>query len=313
METAKRIWDSWDDGAIAGSEIGARLAGARICPACAPRRASTTQWTTRRGCRAAPSTARFCSRPATRPRAATLRPARQTSSFPPTRHLDGALAFRRDIVARTVQAGRGANDVLIMPASEFILAATAQEAPEKKAWVRSLQIGPQQAIAYLEQFWGRELSAYDPDGPLPDIDPVVDETSETRGSGFHGAKARQLADQWRAEAQDKGLSIRQFVTGKTNRVDATFTGSYTEIADTLARYAAHGGRGWFQHFARGWFPPGLMTLSTTWCPNCRNAASTPRSMREPRCGSIWGCPSRRTGAAETGTRLSPKQLRRGQR
>ena len=81
--------------------------------------------------------------------------------------------------------------------------------------MRSLQIGPQQAVAYLEQFWGRELSAYDPDGPLPEIDPVVEETSETRGSGFHGAKARQLADQWRAEAKDKGLSIRQFVTAKT--------------------------------------------------------------------------------------------------
>ena len=81
--------------------------------------------------------------------------------------------------------------------------------------MRSLQIGPQQAVAYLEQFWGRELSEYDPDGPLPEIDPVVEETSETRGSGFHGAKARQLADQWRAEAKDKGLSIRQFVTSTT--------------------------------------------------------------------------------------------------
>ena len=127
---------------------------------------------------------------------------------------DDALEFRKDLVARSLAAGRGANAVQIMPASEFILAATAEEAAAKKEWVRSLQIGPQQAVAYLEQFWGRELSDYDPDGPLPEIDPVVEETSETRGSGFHGAKARQLADQWRAEAKDKGLSIRQFVTAK---------------------------------------------------------------------------------------------------
>lgn len=154
--------------------------------------------------------------------------------------LDDALDFRRDIVERTLNAGRGANDVKIMPASEFILAATPEEARDKKTWVRSLQIGPQQAIAYLEQFWGRELGEYDPDGPLPEIDPVVEETSETRGSGFHGAKARQLADQWRAEAKEKGLSIRQFVSAKTSRVDATFNGSYAEVADRLVEYARTG-------------------------------------------------------------------------
>ena len=69
---------------------------------------------------------------------------------------------------------------------------------------------------------------------------MVEETSETRGSGFHGAKARQLADQWRAEAKDKGLSIRQFVSARTSRGDATFTGSYTEVADRLAEYARTG-------------------------------------------------------------------------
>ncbi|HAG57929.1 MAG TPA: F420-dependent methylene-tetrahydromethanopterin reductase, partial [Arthrobacter bacterium] len=153
---------------------------------------------------------------------------------------DAARDFRRDIVARSLKACRGANDVKIMPASEFILAATPQEARDKKAWVRSLQIGPQQAIAYLEQFWGRELQGYDPDGPLPEIDPVVEETSETRGSGFHGAKARQLADQWRAEAKEKGQSIRAFVSSKTSRGDATFNGSYTEVADRLVDYARTG-------------------------------------------------------------------------
>lgn len=143
-------------------------------------------------------------------------------------------------MARSLKAGRGANDVQIMPASEFIMVAIPQEARDKKAWVRSLQIGPQQALAYLEQFWGRELQSYDPDGPLPEIDPVVEETSETRGSGFHGAKARQLADQWRAEAKETGFTIRKFVSSKTSRVDVTFNGSYTEVADRLVDYARTG-------------------------------------------------------------------------
>lgn len=239
VQTAKRIWDSWEAEAISASETAdtwsapdsirpIHHAGAHYTVDYEPRLPRSAQHR--------PVLFQAGDSPDGRDFAA--RQADVIFSAHPG--LDAALSFRRDIVARTVAAGRRANEVQIMPASEFILAATPQEAREKKAWVRSLQIGPEQAIAYLEQFWGRELSGYDPDGPLPDIDPVVEETSETRGSGFHGAKARQLADQWRAEALDKGLSIRQFVSGKTSRADATFSGSYTEIADLLARYAAVG-------------------------------------------------------------------------
>lgn len=239
VQTAKRIWDSWEDGAVATSQ-------------------GADSW-------AAPGSARSVRhegqhytvdyRPRL-PRSAQYRPvlfqagdspdgrdfaARQADViFSAHPKFDDALDFRRDIVHRTLKAGRGANDVKIMPASEFILAATPQEARDKKEWVRSLQIGPQQALAYLEQFWGRELQEFDPDGPLPAIDPVVEETSETRGSGFHGAKARQLADHWRAEAKEKSLSIRQFVSARTSRVDATFTGSFTEVADRLVDYARTG-------------------------------------------------------------------------
>lgn len=239
VETAKKVWDSWEDGAVSSS-------------------VSAESW-------AAPSYARSLHHSGQHysvdvtprlPRSAQYRPvlfqagdspegrdfaARQADViFSAHPKFDDAVEFRADIVSRSLAAGRGANDVQIMPASEFILAATDEEAREKNEWVRRLQIGPQQAVAYLEQFWGRELSAYDPDGPLPEIDPAVEETSETRGSGFHGAKARQLAEQWRAEAKEKGLSIRQFVSSRTSRVDATFTGSYTSAADTLAEYARVG-------------------------------------------------------------------------
>jgi FMN-dependent oxidoreductase (nitrilotriacetate monooxygenase family) len=239
VETAKRIWDSWEDGAIAAAT-------------------GAGSWTAPDSVRRVHHEGRHYSVDYVPklPRSAQYRPvlfqagdspdgrdfaARQADViFSAHPKFDGALTFRRDIVKRAVGAGRGANDIKIMPASEFILAATPQEALEKKEWVRRLQIGPQQAIAYLEQFWGRELQEFDPDGPLPDIDPAVEETSETRGSGFHGAKARQLADQWRAEAKEKGLTIRQFVSAKTSRADATFTGSYSEVADRLVDYARSG-------------------------------------------------------------------------
>jgi len=239
VQTAKRIWDSWEDDAVAASAS----ADSWAVPGHARRVLHEGQHYT------VDVTPRL-------PRSAQYRPvlfqagdspegrdfaARQADViFSARPKFEAAVKFREDIVARTVAAGRGANEVQIMPASEFILGATDEEAREKKEWVRSLQIGPQQAIAYLEQFWGRELSSFDPDGPLPDIDPVVETTSETRGSGFHGAKARDLAAQWRAEAKENGWSIRQFVSSRTARIDSTFTGSYSSVADTLAEYARVG-------------------------------------------------------------------------
>jgi len=226
VETAKRIWDSWEtpDGPARRVLHEGRHYTVDVTPRL-PRSAQYRPVLFQAG--DSPEGRNFAARQA-------------DVIFSAHPKFDDAVEFRKDLVERSVAAGRVANAVQIMPASEFILAPTAAEAAEKKEWVRSLQIGPQQAIAYLEQFWGRELSAYDPDGPLPEIDPVVEETSETRGSGFHGAKARQLADQWRAEAKDKGLSIRQFVTSKTARIDSTFTGSYTAVADQLAEYARVG-------------------------------------------------------------------------
>ena len=143
-------------------------------------------------------------------------------------------------MARTLKAGRPADDVKIFPGQEFILAPTAKEAEEKHRWVREQQVGPQTAIAYLEQFWGRTLTEYDPDGPLPDIDPVVEVTDATRGNAFHGKSARELAAEWRAEATEKGLSIRQFVSKRSQLNGRGLVGSYDDVADLLAEYAHSG-------------------------------------------------------------------------
>ncbi|MCU1573478.1 MAG: F420-dependent methylene-tetrahydromethanopterin reductase [Micrococcaceae bacterium] len=239
VQTAKEIWDSWDEGALAASGTDETWVDrAALRPIHHNGRHYTVDYLPRLPRSPQHHPVLFQAGDSPEGRNFAARQADVIFSAHP--QYDDALQFRSDIVARTVAAGRGANDVKIMPASEFILGATSKEAQDKKAWVRSLQIGPQQAIAYLEQFWGRELSAYDPDGPLPDIDPVVEETSETRGSGFHGAKARELASTWRSEAAEKGLTIRQFVSARTSRGDATFTGSYTEVADRLQQYAVTG-------------------------------------------------------------------------
>lgn len=160
--------------------------------------------------------------------------------FSPFGELAAAADFRRDIAERAVAAGRFPNAVQIFPGAVFVLAPTDEQAEEKFRWVRELQVGPQQAIALLEQYWGRDLSAFDPDGPLPDVEPEVEESGVTRGAGFQFAKARELTETWRAEAAEKGLSILEFAREKTGSRRGTFVGGYDTITEQLAGFARIG-------------------------------------------------------------------------
>jgi alkanesulfonate monooxygenase SsuD/methylene tetrahydromethanopterin reductase-like flavin-dependent oxidoreductase (luciferase family) len=101
-------------------------------------------------------------------------------------------------------------------------------------------VGPEQAIALLEQYWGRDLTAFDPEGPLPDVDPEVNESGVTRGAGFQFAKAQELTQSWRREAEEKGQSILEFARDKQGRRGGDFVGGYDTVAERLAEYARVG-------------------------------------------------------------------------
>src|SRR5699024_9433597 len=127
-----------------------------------------------------------------------------------------------------------------LPGAEIIVASTATEAEEKVRWVRDLQVGPEQAIALLEQYWGRDLSAFDPDGPLPDVPPEEVESGVTRGAGFQFAKAEDLNRAWRDEAASKSQSMPEFARATAGARRGTFTGSYDQVADRLVEFARLG-------------------------------------------------------------------------
>ncbi|WP_080791906.1 LLM class flavin-dependent oxidoreductase [Corynebacterium pacaense] len=153
-----------------------------------------------------------------------------------------ATAFAADIEQRALRAGRAPGSVRPFPGSTFVVADSEKEAQDKWYEVRRAQITPQTAVAYLEQFWGRELQDFDPDGPLPDVDPVITDADVTRGSGFQANNTRKLIDAWRGQARDRGWSIREFVINHTNRGNDTngFVGTPSSIADSLQRYAETG-------------------------------------------------------------------------
>ncbi|WGD37104.1 NtaA/DmoA family FMN-dependent monooxygenase [Lysinibacter sp. HNR] len=149
-----------------------------------------------------------------------------------------ASEFSADIRRRTLKAGRPADDLKIFPAQEFILADTDAEAQDKARWVRESQITPQTAIAFVEQTWGRDLSEYDPDGPLPDIPTAQEQSNETRGTGFHGHRAAETVAGWRALSEEKNLSIRELVIHLNSGTG--FVGSYSSVANQLERFSDAG-------------------------------------------------------------------------
>ncbi|WEV28571.1 NtaA/DmoA family FMN-dependent monooxygenase [Streptomyces sp. 71268] len=148
-----------------------------------------------------------------------------------TRHgtLEAGRQFYADVKGRLAAHGRRPEDLKIMPGVTFVLGDTAAEAQEKAAEIRHQQISPQTALLTLEQIWGVDLSRYDPDGPLPDIEPDYD-AQLSQGRVRH-ADPRAVVASWRALAEEKGLSIRQTVIEATGR--QSFIGTPAAVADEM--------------------------------------------------------------------------------
>ncbi|RPF32378.1 NtaA/DmoA family FMN-dependent monooxygenase [Streptomyces sp. TLI_185] len=151
-----------------------------------------------------------------------------------TRHgtLEAGRSFYADVKRRLEKYGRNPDDLKIMPGVTVVLGDTATEAQERAAEIRRQQVSPQNAILALEQIWGVDLSAYDPDGPLPEIDPVAD-SAITQGRTRRGDTVA-IAEKWRALSKEKGLSIRQTVIEASGR--QSFIGTPEAVAAELDEF-----------------------------------------------------------------------------
>ncbi|MGQ5633780.1 MULTISPECIES: NtaA/DmoA family FMN-dependent monooxygenase [unclassified Streptomyces] len=142
-------------------------------------------------------------------------------------------AFYRDVKSRLAAYGRRPDQLLILPAATFVLGDTDQEAAELAREVRRQQVSGATAIKHLEFVWNRDLSAYDPEGPLPDVDPLVSEEHISRGR----AQVRMYRDpvavarEWRQLAEANKWSIRDLVINTGNR--QTFVGSPATVAQSI--------------------------------------------------------------------------------
>ncbi|MFI9155041.1 NtaA/DmoA family FMN-dependent monooxygenase [Streptomyces sp. NPDC053367] len=149
---------------------------------------------------------------------------------------DAGRAFYTDVKSRLAKYGRHPHQLLILPAASFVLGDTDAEAEELAREVRRQQVSGATAIRHLEFVWNRDLSAYDPEGPLPDIDPDPGEHHIARGR----AQVRMYRDpvatarEWRELAEANKWSIRDLVIETGNRQN--FVGTPATVARTINDY-----------------------------------------------------------------------------
>lgn len=148
--------------------------------------------------------------------------------------LEEGQAFYADVKQRLAKYGRSRDALKILPGANFVLGETLEDALEKQKAIRLQQVSPKNAIVFLEQVWNRDLTAYDPDGPLPEVDPDVAVEQLAQGRAARYDNRLETARAWRELAEREKLSIRELIIKVTGRKQ--FVGTPAQVAEEIDRY-----------------------------------------------------------------------------
>jgi FMN-dependent oxidoreductase (nitrilotriacetate monooxygenase family) len=230
LETARELWDSWDDGAVVADPETGRFLGDADQGNFEHRGTQfdiAGRFSVPRSPQGRPVIFQAGDSDAGREFAA----AASDCIFSRHGSLEAGQAFYRDLKGRLARYGRTPDELKILPAATFVLGETEADATERAAVIRRQQVSGQTAILLLEQTWNRDLSEYDPDGPLPSVDPVVSNESIIQGRANVARDRLQTAAEWRALAEAKKLSIRELMIEVTGR--PSFVGTAEQIATQI--------------------------------------------------------------------------------
>lgn len=159
--------------------------------------------------------------------------------FSPYHHLAEAQEYYRDINARAVKAGRAPGSVKLLPAGAFVLGESEADAIERHREIARAQTTGRTAQILLEAVWNRDLSGYDPDGPLPDVEPDLDGPPVIQGRARLHQDPRATVREWRALAEARGFSLRELAIHVFSR--AEFVGTPQQVADRVDAFVQNDG------------------------------------------------------------------------
>lgn len=238
VATVRELWDSWAaDAILADKETGRFLADARAGSFAhrGPQFDIEGRFTVPRSPQGHPVIVQAGVSPQGRDFAA----ANSDLIFSPYSAQPEASAFYADIKARARAHGRNPDDLKIIPGAGFVLGTSRADAEEKARHIQEQQLSDRAVQVAFEQLWNVDLSAYDIDGPLPDIDPDPEAPPFIQGRAFlHGDRIETVRT-WRAIADAKGLSIRGLAAEISPR--ATFVGTPQQVADELDAFIQNDG------------------------------------------------------------------------
>jgi N-acetyl-S-(2-succino)cysteine monooxygenase len=143
-------------------------------------------------------------------------------SFAGSTSLLEAQAFYADIKSRMARFGREPLDLKVMPGATIYIGRSTAEAEEKLERLQSL-VSDEVAIRQLSTYLGVDLSAYDPDAPMPDL----------AGNASRMSGPPQLS----ALSQRDGLSLREVaLRAAAARTHLIVCGTAAEVADRLQEW-----------------------------------------------------------------------------
>ena len=233
VSLAKEFWDSWDAGAVvADAAAGRFLADGALRPVehHGPHFGVSGYFNVPRSPQGSPVIVQAGDSPAGRDFAA------EHAEVVFSRHaeLGEGQKFYSDVKGRLAARGRSEDSLKILPAATFTIGDTPEEARDLARHTALAQIGPQTAIAFLEQAWGRDLSGYDPHGPLPEIDPDYAGSGVVAGRANAATANPEQVKAWRDLAAAEKLGIRDLVIRVSAR--ESFVGTASQIAETIDRH-----------------------------------------------------------------------------
>ncbi|MGN6409101.1 MAG: NtaA/DmoA family FMN-dependent monooxygenase [Curtobacterium sp.] len=230
IELSRELWDSWESDAVVASSVFADRSRIRDVDHHGPQFDVTGTFPVPRSPQGHPVVVQAGDSDEGRDLAA----AHAEVIFSLHTEFADAKSYYDDITARLERFGRSKDELHILPASTFVLGDTAQDAAERAQAIQRAQVSPATAIAFLEQVWNRDLSGYDVDGPLPEVEPDLDGAAITRGRARHTRDVPALVRSWRDRAEAEHLSIRELVIAVSTR--GGFVGTPSHIAAEIDRY-----------------------------------------------------------------------------
>jgi N-acetyl-S-(2-succino)cysteine monooxygenase len=149
--------------------------------------------------------------------------------FTAQRTLQEGQDFYRDLKRRTAQAGRGEDQIKILPGIVPAIGSTEAEAKARENQFEELII-PEYGLLQISRFFGVDLTGADLDGPLPEV-PVEDDIEG------HKSRSTLVAEMARKENLTVRQLLRKLGGGRGHR---TFAGTPEQLADDLELWFKEG-------------------------------------------------------------------------